>query len=160
MSKGVEWTLQRMDCKLSSTYGVLFDENMDHFSFIIEDEYRDVKVSGETRIPAGRYRVKKREVLSPLTKKYRSKYNWFDWHLELQDVPNFTNCYIHIGNTESNTDGCLLPNTNVSLVNGEWVGGNSGGVYRPLYKRLSKELDEGYEVWLNVRDEKYFKSPF
>ena len=78
------------------------------FCFTLEDEFRAEKIKGETRIPAGKYAVKFREVLSPMTKRYRDRYDWFTYHLELQDVPGFTHVYIHIGNTEKHTDGCVL----------------------------------------------------
>ena len=142
-----------------ATNGMLFINGLFE-CYTLEDQYQAVKVWGETCIGEGSDKIKFKK-WGGFHEKYKVRYGADHYGmLHVQDVPNFTNCYIHVGNTESNTDGCLLPNTNVSLVNGEWVGGDSGGVYKPLYERLSKELDEGYEVWLNVRDEKYFKSPF
>ena len=44
--------------------------------FGLEDEYRATKVTGETRIPAGTYQIKLREILSPMTKRYRGKFNF------------------------------------------------------------------------------------
>ncbi len=160
MTKRIDYTLQRVDSRSDSSYGVLFDSDMTHKCFIIEDEPREVKVDGETRIPAGTYQIKHREVLSPLTKKYREKYPWFNWHLELQNVPDFTHCYIHVGNFESNTEGCLLTNKNVSEVNGQWVGGNSVKAFGEVYKEMSYYLDQGYEVYITIRDEDYLKQPF
>ncbi len=74
-----------------STLGLLTVDGK-KFSFVIEDEKRDIKVKGETRISAGLYPVKFRKVLTPLTKKYRVKYSWFTHHLELLNI--------HIDNLE------------------------------------------------------------
>ena len=79
-----------------STLGLL-TVNGKKLSFVIEDEQRDVKVKGETRIPAGKYQVTFRKQLTLLTNKYRAKYTWFSYHLELVGVPNFSYVYIHIG---------------------------------------------------------------
>ena len=46
----------------------------------VEDEHRDIKVKGETRIPAGTYEVKFRESDSPMTLKYRQRYPFFKYH--------------------------------------------------------------------------------
>lgn len=74
----------------------------------LEDEYRDVKVAGETRIPAGTYQVKLKtwgDFHSRYTKKFGDKHHGM---LHVQDVPGFTDILIHIGNYETNTAGCLL----------------------------------------------------
>src|SRR4051812_40685321 len=76
--------------------------------FGLEDEFRPTKVSKETRIPAGEYKIKLR-TSGPHHEKYKKKFP--DFHrgmLELRDVPNFNDILIHIGNTEKDTDGCLL----------------------------------------------------
>lgn len=102
----MNYTLKRISDNGKSTIGYL---SADKFKcFTLEDEYREEKVKRETRIPAGRYRVKLKRVLTGLTKKYREKHPWFTWHLELQNVPNFTSIYIHVGNFETQTEGCIL----------------------------------------------------
>ena len=74
--------LKRFSSQSDTTLGLLFVDG-EFECFTLEDEYREEKVKGETRIPAGTYKVEKREVLSGLTKKYRSKYPWFDYHFML-----------------------------------------------------------------------------
>lgn len=71
-------------------------------NFVIEDENRDVKVKGETRIPAGKYKLVL--VDSPkFSKIYGHKM------IMLLDVPGFTGILIHPGVTEKDTEGCLCP---------------------------------------------------
>lgn len=154
------YTLQRLSGLDDSSYGVLFDnDTKQQIAFVIEDEKRDIKVKGETRVPSGTYGIKKREVLSPLTKKYRNKFEYFDYHLELQDVSGFENIYIHIGNFERNTDGCLLVNNGVRLQNGDWVGIDSTSCYEEVYKKISKDLESG-KVFITVFDEDRIFLPF
>lgn len=76
--------------------------------FVLEDEPRSIKVPGETRIPAGTYKIGLRASPS-MDAKYLE---WFpDMHLGmlwLQDVPGFEWIYDHVGNLESHTAGCRL----------------------------------------------------
>ena len=85
---------QTQDCTLGNfTVG-----KMELYSLEDLPSFTGEKVPGETRVPAGRYEIMFRTVESPLTLHYREKYPWFEWHLELQDIPNFTCVYIHVGN--------------------------------------------------------------
>lgn len=156
----VELTLQRVDQKGNSTYGILFNHEQTQIAFVIEDIFREVKVDKETRIPKGRFKIEYREVLSPMTEKYRSKFDWFTWHLELQDVPDYQWCYLHIGNFYTSTEGCPLVNNGVQLRDGSYVGLDSTSCFKDVYKYVSSLLDSGEEVYITVRDEDYFQVPF
>ena len=146
--------LQRLFKGKDSSLGVLYVDSDAPMCFIIEDEKRDVKVAGETRIPAGIFQIKKRIADSPLTIKYRNIYpSFFDYHLELQNVPGFKYVYMHHGNTEKDTAGCLLCNYNALILgNGEYVGGRSRDAFRAVYTVISKMLDNG-NVFIDVSDE-------
>jgi hypothetical protein len=151
-------TLKRIASGRDSTIGMLFfgPIGFNPQCFIIEDEFRAVKVKGETRIPSGKYQIKKRKVKSPMTLKYREIYPFFDYHLELQNVPNFKFVYIHHGNKESNTDGCLLCNYNAMFLDGgtiEFAGGRSRDAFEVVYKKITSWLDDGIDVFINVIDE-------
>lgn len=117
----------------------------------LEDVSRPVKVAGKTRIPAGRYRLKFREVLSGLTQRYRAKYPWFTWHLELQGVPGFQYVYVHVGNKAADTEGCIL-------LGKTWDGkspfiGSSAVVFAEFYKLVSDAIKRGEDVFIEVVDE-------
>lgn len=124
--------------------------------FSLEDQYQKIKVKGETRIPNGRYEVKFREVVSPMTERYREKYPWFTYHLELQDVRGFENVYIHAGNTDDHTEGCILLGD--SLVNNQVkVGdhsngflGNSSQAFERVYKKVFNVLKAGEKVFIDI----------
>ena len=134
-----------------STLSLLFVDGV-FFCHGLEDEHRAQKVAGETRIPNGLYEVKFREAESGLTLKYRAKHPWFTYHLEVQDVPNFTYVYIHIGNTEKHTDACYLVGNeaNNNQVNKAFLG-KSTAAYKRLYKRVSGHLDAGKQVCIEYK---------
>ena len=140
-------TLTRFSGQSTSTLGLLFVDNSFE-CFTLEDEERVVKIKGETRIPEGTYQVKKREVLSGLTKKYRDRFDFFDYHFMLQDVPGFEYVYIHIGNDETNTDGCLLVGDGVKSNRFDEKNNlqSSTSAFERLYKRMSGALDITIEI--------------
>lgn len=122
-------------------------------AYTMEDGFHPVleKVNGKTRIPSGRFPVRKRKVLSKMTKQYRNKKalkGIFDWHLEICDVPYFTNVYIHIGNWPKDTDGCVLVGD--EHVEGRSMITNSTNTYIKIYQLISAALERDEEVWINI----------
>jgi hypothetical protein len=105
-------TLRRLDGGPHDTIGEL-RLNGRLLAFTLEDEGRDTKVVGETRIPAGVYPVRLRTEGGHHAKYTRrfAKGMGPTWHrgmLEVCDVPGFRWILIHIGNTHSDTAGCIL----------------------------------------------------
>ena len=141
--------LKRFSSQSDTTLGILFVDG-EFECFTLEDEYRADKIKGETRIPAGTYKVEKREVLSGLTKKYRSKYPWFDFHFMLQDVPDFQYVYIHIGNDDDHTDGCLLVSDAVK--SNRFDENNNLSSSGPAFKRLYQKMSESNFVNISITD--------
>lgn len=89
-------TLVRDQLSAQRTLGVLYDD-VGKFCYSLEDTVRDVKIKGQTCIPYGTYAVKltlsnRFQVVLPL----------------LLDVPGFEGIRIHAGNTEADTEGCIL----------------------------------------------------
>ncbi|CAL9955130.1 hypothetical protein VPHD528_0005 [Vibrio phage D528] len=122
--------------------------------FTLEDkpEGDEGKVAGVTRIPAGRYPIGFREVLSGKTKQYRAKAKYadfFTWHLELKDVPNYLYVYIHAGNKPEHTDGCILVGYTQEW--GKPFVGRSGDCFTAIYKCIQEALLRGEEVWINIQ---------
>jgi len=140
-------TLYRFSESPDSTIGLLYEGK--YFNcFTLEDQYQKVKVEGETRIPEGLYKVKQRRVLSGLTKKYRAKYPWFKWHFELQDVPGFKYVYIHIGNDDDHTDGCILIGDRLKSNKVDDV--NNLGASTPAFQRLYKRMKDAFTVEIDI----------
>ena len=141
--------LKRFSSQSDTTLGLLFVDG-EFECFTLEDEYRADKINGETRIPEGTYKIEKREVLSGLTKKYRSKYPWFDYHFMLQDVPDFQYVYIHIGNDDDHTDGCLLVSDSVK--SNRFDENNNLSSSGPAFKRLYQKMSEVDIINISVTD--------
>lgn len=92
------------------TVGLLYINNV-FMCYTLEDAFQSSKIYGKTRIPAGEYPVRLRKVGT--THCYYNK-RFPIMHkgtLHIQDIPNFENVLIHIGNTHKDTKGCLLVGT-------------------------------------------------
>ena len=127
--------------------------------YVLEDEFRPSKVKGETRIPAGKYEIVIQQDETPKTKQYQAKYpTWFKKHLMLKDVPGFVGIYIHIGNTDKDTDGCLLLGDNAdNNVIGPGSVSNSTACFMRFYKDLYPHLEKGVsKAFITIRDENVF----
>ena len=110
--------------------------------FGLEDEYREFKVPGETRIPAGFYHVGIRDV-GGFDGRYRRKFP--DFHqgmLQVMDVPGFDYILIHIGNTDENTAGCLLVGQGANTA-GELTITSSTTAYKKLYQEVISAAKQG-----------------
>jgi len=112
--------------------------------FGLEDQYRDgPKVPGETRIPAGRYKIKVRQY-GGFHDRYADRFP--EMHrgmLEVADVPGFTDILIHCGNTHKHTAGCYLPGTGVETAPGRMSVQNSETAYRKLYPMVIEAAYRG-----------------
>jgi len=153
----MKFILKRLNDNGKSTVGALYLENKRLFSWTLEDEHRDVKVKGETRIPANTYELKIRKEDTPLTIKHRTSYGaWFKYHIEITGIPNFTGVYVHAGNDETHTDGCLLLGD--TLLNNESFEknnlANSTQAVERFYKLVYPIIDAGKEkVFIEIQDE-------
>jgi hypothetical protein len=139
-----------------STLGLLFLRKK-FFAYTLEDTFRKEKVAGETRIPEGVYPLNFNESLTPLTLKYRKSRPWFDFHLEIKDIPGFKNVYIHIGNTHADTEGCLLIADGIDASSTSKMITRSKIAYERFYKTISALLKSGEEVKITIMDEDWFE---
>lgn len=131
----------------NATMGLLYIDNAP-YCFTLEDEHREIKVPGETRIPDGEYQVSLR-VNSPVAERYRKRFgSWHTGMIWLQEVPNFEWVYIHIGNTEEHTDGCPL----VGMVGNlkTMTIGSSEMAYIPLAKKVISAIEGGNRVTVRI----------
>ena len=152
--------LTRFSDNGKSTLGLLHHKETGKFlNYTLEDEFRAVKVKGETRIPAGYYELKIRKEDTPLTIKHRASYGaWFKYHIEVTGVPNFQGIYLHAGNDDTHTDGCLLignTQNNHNTVQGSPLGSSTAGT-KTVYELVYPELEAGRKVFIQIRDEKEF----
>lgn len=139
--------LYRFSSQNESTIGILYLVNnetnqKDFLCFTLEDEKRSVKVYGETRIPKGTYQIEYRKeggYHNKYTKRFPSIHRGM---LEIRDVPNFTHILLHCGNTDDDTDGCLLVGNVVSQnITKDGFLGQSTDCYKRIYPILADILD-------------------
>ena len=151
-----------------STSGILFivDDTADNpngegfrckrsfVCYTLEDEKRDVKKYGETRIPAGTYEVKLRTEGG-----YHQKYSkrFPDIHrgmLHITNVPNFEYILIHCGNTDEHTAGCLLVGDSQenNQLNKDGFIGKSTQAYKRIYPKIAETILNNNKVLITYKD--------
>ena len=129
-------TVVREPSKNGCTLGELLLDGT-HEAWTVEDVVRDVKIPGETAIPAGKYRV----VLT-MSKRFGKVLP------ELLNVPNYEGVRIHSGNTAADTEGCILVGEEKSAT----------GVLRSreamveLMAALTGVIENGEQVWIEVKN--------
>lgn len=116
--------------------------------FTLEDKHNDVKVYGQTRIPSGTYNIVLRKE-GGMTRRYKEKYgNNHKGMLWLQDVPGFEYVYIHIGNDEEDTLGCIL--LGETCDSGSGTVGRSRIAYQNFYRDAIDALDRNEELTIQI----------
>ena len=153
---GVTITVLRYSDDGTTTIGLLYLNGF-FYCYTLEDTFREFKIAGQTRIPAGKYSIDFIRHETALTKKYRNLFpEWFHFHLEIKNVPNYTGVYIHSGGDHTHTAGCLLVSDSLSVKNEAKFLTNSKETFRRLYIYLRTELEKGTPVRLVMRDEAWF----
>ena len=110
-----------------STVGKLIMEELE--IFILEDRARNVKIYGETCIPAGTYQLEIRQ-----SGRYGRPMPY------LLNVPFYEGIMIHWGNFPKDTNGCLLTGTTHPTVD---MVGESKKAFDLLYPKIEKSLEKG-----------------
>jgi len=131
-------TIKRKWLDLESTISEII-VNGEFLCYGLEDAVREIedkpveswKVYGKTAIPYGTYPVE-------ITRSSR----WKKDMLQIMDVPGFSGIRIHSGNTDEDTDGCLL----VGTTKGNNFIGNSRLALVRLYGIVQAALGNGDDV--------------
>jgi hypothetical protein len=113
-----------------STIGELYVDGIFQ-CYTLEDIERDVKIKSETAIAKGKYKVM--ITLSNRFKKYMPL---------LLNVPNFEGVRIHSGNTNHDTEGCILVGQTRSK---DFIGQS-----RKAYDKLFKKLETAKEITIEI----------
>ena len=151
--------LYRYSSEKDSTLGMLFivdDETnkKDFLCFTLEDEKREVKVYGETRIPEGTYPIKYRTeggYFAKYKKRFPNLHNDKRRVLHIDDVPNFEYILIHCGNDTSHTHGCVLVGDVISQnINKEPFLGQSSNCYKRIYPKISNILESQKHLSIKI----------
>ena len=111
--------------------------------FGLEDEFRFDKIVGETRIPAGTYRLGIR-LHGGMNDRYKKRFGVFHrGMIEILNVPGFTDILIHCGNYDRDTDGCLLVGTGAVTDENNMMITSSVIGYKKLYEMIFEDVVNG-----------------
>jgi hypothetical protein len=154
----MKYEVLRISSGKDSTSGMLFEVDNNRRTFLaytLEDEQRDVKVWGETRIPAGTYKLKLRKEGGFHTR-YLGKYGdiFHKGMIHVQDVPGFEYILWHTGNTDEHTAGCLIlgnTQTNNRIAKDGFIG-SSVDAYKFVYPRVAAAIEAGLDVEVTYID--------
>lgn len=146
-------SVKRFDFKPDWTIGKLFVKDIID-GYTVEDEIREVKVHGETAIPYGRYLLSTR--MSPkfsdtfvyskslnvlIDPKDKSLHpNTSDWisheMIWITNVPDFEYVLLHWGNTDLDTEGCLVVGSHMGIIKEREGVTGSRDYYKSLYPKV------------------------
>ena len=154
----MKYEVLRISSGKDATSGLLFEISQNKRTFLaytLEDEQRDVKVWGETRIPAGTYKLELRTE-GGFHNRYLNKYGntFHKGMIHVQDVPGFEYILWHTGNTDEHTAGCLIlgnTQTNNRIAKDGFVG-NSVDAYKFVYPRVAAAIEAGLSVEVEYID--------
>lgn len=142
-------TLQRTHATGPRTFGKLFADGV-HLCFTLEDEVREQagvpvatwKIHGETAIPSTSY------VGHPYRVTLENSPHFGVDTLTVNEVPGFVGVRMHAGNTEADTEGCLL--LGMAISDSGIVGGTSRPAVTLVKGAVMHELDNGGFVELEI----------
>ena len=129
--------LTRFQATDNSTIGTLAVDGKFE-CYTLEDAVRWQKIQDKTAIDPGTYNV----IIDFSTRFQREMPH-------VMDVPNFTGIRIHPGNTEADTDGCILVGKEYSK---DWVS-ESRAAFTPLYDKIYSALAKGETVTLEITEQ-------
>jgi hypothetical protein len=122
------------------------------FCYTLEDQFNEPKVPGETRIPVGRYKIDLRTE-GGMTQRYEKRFDFHAGMLWLRDIPDFQFVYIHTGNNDDHSEGCILVGDGqVQNVTERGSVQSSVAAYTRLYQAILRALALE-EVWITIEDE-------
>ena len=153
----MKYEVLRVSSGKDSTSGMLFEISQNKRTFLaytLEDEQRDVKVWGETRIPAGKYKLSLRKE-GGFHNRYRDKYgSMHKGMIHVNDVPGFQFILWHTGNTDEHTAGCLImgnTQSNNRIAQDGFIG-SSVDAYKFVYPRVAAAIEAGISVEVEYID--------
>jgi len=133
----MEWFLRRRPTAPDWMFGGLTTGELRCYT--LEDELRQVKVSGETAIPAGRY-----EVIMENSPKFGPD------TLTLVGVTGFKFIRIHGLNNDDQTEGCIGVGNKIDEAKGEIYGAKAAGILDRLKDVYRAARARGERVWLTI----------
>ena len=148
----MELLVERVASDIDTTIGMLWINGIFR-AFTCEDEFRVEKVDGETRIPSGVYEIELRNN-TPMSNRYRRRFgSWHEGMIWIIDVPNFEYVYIHVGNTDNDSSGCILVGYGAMARRAEGMNvQQSRSAYIEIAKDIFAAHKSGEQVYITIVD--------
>lgn len=150
----MEYVLQRFSSAKESTLGTIHlvrGAALTFRCFSLEDQYNSPKIPKETRIPPGKYEINLRNE-GGMTARYAERFDFHKGMLWLQNVPGFEFVYIHIGNDDDDTEGCILVGDGAqSNILDDGMVTSSVNAYKRLYREITQALQDE-QVFITIQD--------
>jgi hypothetical protein len=146
-----DWTLSNFESDDQTVKGVG-----------VEDEKRDIKIHGETRIPNGTYNLSLRispkfstEYYSDVEGNLISKQDYNKLHpakrlmytphqlIWVKDVPGFEFILLHWGNSDDDTHGCYIVGSSFGTIGSQKGVVNSRKKYMEIYPLIYRAIKKG-----------------
>lgn len=125
-------TVRRFSFLEKCTIGKLYIDEEDVALYTLEPKVRDIKIDGCTAIPAGMYKV------------IIDYSNHFGRDLpHVLDVPNFDGVRIHSGNSDLDTQGCIL-------IGDTWSGGDFIGHSKDAFDKVFSRIKEAKSCEIEI----------
>lgn len=118
---------------------IVRDRDVDQDGDVDAQDVKQFKVYGQTAIPAGRY---------PMVLEHSPKYG--PDTLTIKDVPGFTGIRVHPGNTEKDTEGCLILGEDFAPPFYTVV--RSRYAVARLKNTVSPALIRGEKIWITIHN--------
>ena len=141
-----------------STLGILanISHGREFLCYTLEDPVRDVKIAGDTAIPANTYEMTLRTeggFHEAFSKPDHWAYAIHKGMLWIREVPEFEYILLHTGNRDIHTKGCLLvgDGSKENIVD-EGEIQSSRAAYRRIYPPIAAALLEGTRVAITYRE--------
>lgn len=149
-----DWTIGKL---------LLIDKtNVYHLDgYTVEDEIRDTKVKGETAVPYGIYTLGYRQspkfsssflyseslnkLIEPKEQRLYPTIKDFKSHdlIWIKDIPDFEYILLHWGNSDDDTEGCLIVGSSLGVINGQEGVVRSKAYYKELYVKIFPLIKKG-----------------
>lgn len=133
--------------------GVLFCETLEDkdrglTSSMSPGQIKSLKKAGVTAIPTGTYHVRMDMVSNRFSKNAWYRNNCHGAKLpRLENVPGFEGILIHPGNTDKDTEGCILVGQN--KVTGKVI--NSKETFLQLYNKMYSAYQKGDKIDITIK---------
>ncbi len=119
--------------------------------YTLEDSFHVPKIPGQTCIPDGTYRLRKRSIgESKFDARYQTVVPNYAGMFEIINVQDFTDVLIHTGNTEADTEGCVLVGQGLVMNGDRYALAKSLDMFKILYQSLIAAYNTGEEMTIEI----------